>query len=230
MDEIEDYNNARHSLFIYPIKGGDESEIKENLRGFISEILGLHRLASDEDGIDFVRRSITNRNAPSEVLVRFRDSAARDTVIGSSGMLSEMVDKKNNNRPTAGIRIVVPQHLKNLSKLFEEYGRRLRQRHRGAKHHIKFDDVEGSLFLNIRLREDPNWTRVYRDSADTWVRQQRKEEAARLDKRLNSIVSEDLLDSAAGPFQALATTTTAARKTKRAEWTGEASGKDMDTE
>ena len=110
------------------------------------------------DAVEMIRRTTSNRSSPNEVLVLFKDSIARDTVIGNSGMLSEMIDRSKNNRPTAGIRVVIPQHLKGVAKLFEEYGRRLRAKHRGAKHHTKFDDIDRGLFLNIRLREDQTWT------------------------------------------------------------------------
>ena len=146
-------------------------------------------------------------------------------------MLSEMVDRSNNNRPTAGIRVLVPQHLRGVGKLLEEYGRRLRQRHRGAKHHIKFDDVEKSLFLNIRLKEDKTWTRVYQETAENWVRQQRREEAASLNKRLSSLPIESPqsgFPSAAGPFQALAGTATTKKKTST--WTGGNASKLMESE
>ena len=42
-----------------------------------------------------------------------------------------------------------------------------------------------SLFLNIKLKEDTTWTRVYKESAEPWVQQLRKEEANNLSQRLS---------------------------------------------
>ena len=41
------------------------------------------------------------------------------------------------------------------------FGTRFRARHgAGAKRHIKFDDYEGSLYVNVKLPGDTNWTRI----------------------------------------------------------------------
>ena len=76
------------------------------------------------------------------MLVIFKDVAVRETVIGSSGMLSEMHDPVTK-RSTAGIRVDVPAFLRGEEKILEEYGRRIRAKHgKGTKHHLKFDDGE----------------------------------------------------------------------------------------
>ena len=126
---------------------------------------------------------------------------------------------------------MVPQHLRGVSKLFDEYGRRLRMKHRGAKHHLKFDNVDQSLFLYIRLKEDNGWTRVYQDSAESWVRQQRREEAAGLNKRLSSTPAAPFepTGTSAGPFGALVAPA-AKSKPKVSTWSGTASARSMDAE
>ena len=81
-----------------------------------------------EQSIEKIRRHSTNKFSPDEVLVIFSDIMTRDTIIGSSGMLSEMQDKETL-RPTAAIRIDVPEYLRADRKTLEEYGRRLRSVH-----------------------------------------------------------------------------------------------------
>ena len=115
----------------------------------------------------------------------------RDTVIGSSGMLSEMHDKVTK-RSTAGIRVDVPGFLRSEKKILEEYGRRIRMKHRGTKHHLKFDEGKTTIYLNIRKAGERDWSRVYPGDARDWVRDLRKSEAEKVNKKFNQNESEML--------------------------------------
>ena len=101
-------------------------------------------------------------------------------------MLSEMVDTVTR-RSTAGMRIEVPGFLKTQFKVLDEYGRKLRARHkRGTKTHVKFDDAEMVLFLNVKLKDENEWSRVYSENAATWLKQMKREDSENLGRRLNS--------------------------------------------
>ena len=109
----------------------------------------------------------------------------------------------------------------------------MRGRHRGAKHHIKFDEGEECVYLNVRLKDDPSWTQVYREDAEEWIRQMRQEDAKRLNKRMaTSNVNTGAASSTSqtsgqggkgptGPFAATQNPTTRG-KMKTSKWTGRA--------
>ena len=80
----------------------------------------------------------------------------------------------------------MPVFLRGEEKVLEEYGRRMRAKHgRGTKHHLKFDEGETTIFLNIRKLGDREWSRVYADDAREWVRKMRKEDADNIDRNFN---------------------------------------------
>ena len=99
-------------------------------------------------------------------------------------MLSEMHDKQTK-RSTAGIRVDVPEFLRKTEKVLEEYGRRIRAKHRGTKHHVKFDDADSTIYLNLRKFGDATWTRVYENQARQLVAQLRKEDADNIKKKFH---------------------------------------------
>lgn len=119
----------------------------------------------------------------NEVLVVFRNSKVRDLVISHSSNLAGRVD--GTGRPTAGTRIEIPQELKETFGLLARFGTRLRARHgEGTKRHIKFDDYAGSLYTNVKLPGDMEWTRVTPDMAREDIDRSLHEENTRNQKRL----------------------------------------------
>ena len=87
---------------------------------------------------------------------------------------------------SAGIRTVVPAHLRSIEKQLSDYGRRLRGKHgKGTKTHIKFDDGDRSIFLNVRLRDDQAWSRVYPEFARRWLKKLKNSDAEDLNRKLN---------------------------------------------
>ena len=64
-----------------------------------------------------------------------------------------------------------------------------------SKYHIKFDDGDKSIYLNVRLDQDEYWTKVYEEDARVWVKQLRREDAERVGSRFNrprSVGSQDV--------------------------------------
>ena len=106
-------------------------------------------------------------------------------------MLSEMHDP-TTRRSTAGIRVDVPGYLRGEEKILEEYGRRIRAIHgRGTKHHIKFDDGEATIFLNVRKAGDSQWSRVYAENAREWVQQMRRDDAEAIGRKFNKATEKE---------------------------------------
>ena len=89
----------------------------------------------------------------------FKEPETRDTVFGASSMLACKIDPQG--LPTAGLRIEVPRSLKGPFTLLRRYGQQLKARHgQGLKRHIKFDDVQRSLYLNVKLPGDQRWSKA----------------------------------------------------------------------
>ena len=184
-DDMEQYDQARRSLLIFPVEGNTNSEILVNLMAFLTEVMGMERAVCNGGTIDMARRVGSPRFRPKEILVVFKEVSTRDSVIGRSGRLAEYVDS-STNKPTAGIRINVPQFLRGKQRTLESYGKRLRDIHRrNARTHIKFDDSENTLYLNVKLYDDEEWTRVSPENASVWLREMDSKATETINKRLN---------------------------------------------
>ena len=120
-----------------------------------------------------------------EVLVTFYDKKKRDLVMTHSPSLANMVDREG--KPTAGIRLEIPSELNDTFRLLSRFGARLRARHgAGTKRHVKFDDFSRSLFANIKLPGDLNWTKVTPAMAREDLDASMREEGMLMQKRLAS--------------------------------------------
>ena len=53
-------------------------------------------------------------------------------------------------------------------------------KYKGTKHHIKFDDGESTIFLNIKKVGDVAWSRVYTEHAREWVKKMRNEDSEKI--------------------------------------------------
>lgn len=119
-----------------------------------------------------------------EALVRFKLTSDRDTVMGSSAKLAGFSD--NQGKPTAGIRLKVPPRLRTAFRVLFRYGQALRRRHgQGMRRHIKFDDTERNLFLNVKLPGDEKWSRVSLEVARRGLRARDLASDGDLERRLD---------------------------------------------
>ena len=156
----DNYTKARRSLRIWPVLGTSSQELWTSAGTFMRYKLDLEgRIANS------MIESITRVDIPSgpgavnEVLIRFRDIAARDMVMGTAAKLANCID--NDGKPTAGIRLEVPPHLQADFRTLFRLGQSLRSRHgQGTRRHVKFNDDDQSLFLNVKLPDDEHWSRV----------------------------------------------------------------------
>ena len=121
-----------------------------------------------------------------EAVVVFRDPSTRDTVIGSSARLASHVDAAG--RPTAGIRLEVPPALRPTYSVLFKYGQTLRARHGpGTRRHIKFDDTDCSLYLNVKLPSDPGWSKVTPEVARRGLKMREQRTNSDLEARLDIV-------------------------------------------
>ena len=98
----------------------------------------------------------------------------------------------------AGVRLEVPPELDDTFKLLSRFGTRLRARHgEGTRRHIKFDDWEASMYMNIKLPGDEEWSRVTPEMALMDLGETARADSARVLKRIG-------VTAISGPRQRLA--------------------------
>ena len=159
---ISRYNLSRRSIRLWPIKGKTEDEIWLAVGNFIHDTLRVPDHEMDQNKIETVRRIRSGQRIQDEALVVFVNLESRDLVTSYAHNLAECVD--TNGRPTAGLRMDIPPKLMSLFKLLENHGRCLKIRYGPEfKRHVRFDDAEHSLFLNVRLPGEEGWTRISAD-------------------------------------------------------------------
>ena len=155
-----EYLLARRSVRLWPIMGISQDDIWGSVGDFLHETLLIRTDDVGQGDIEKIERVRDDpMNDRDEVIVTFFDKDKRDLVISSSPSLSSKFDREG--RPTAGIRLEIPEELTETFRLLSRFGTRLRARHgAGTKRHIKFDDFRGTLYTNIKLPGDNTWTKV----------------------------------------------------------------------
>ena len=62
---------------------------------------------------------------------------------------------------------------------------------KGTKTHVKFDDGEMGLYLNVRIKDEKEWNRIYPDQAQIYLRQLNREAADSINRRLSTREAEE---------------------------------------
>lgn len=154
------YLKARRSIRIWPINHLTEESLWKGTGDFIHKALSVPEEDLSPDDIE----SIASVKNPRVGVGHVHDEAVvtfycRDILLAAAQNMSSFVD--DHRRPTAGIRLEIPPKLDGTFRLLSRFGARLRARHgEGTKRHIKFDDIEGSLCVNIKLPGDERWSNV----------------------------------------------------------------------
>ena len=170
----EQYLKARRSLRLWPVRSGAGSELMDNTINFIHEKLRVP--TSDVSGNDIERiarvasRKKRNPNsaragdAVDEVVVLFSSAERRDLVMSHAYNLAPFVDE--NRKPTAGVRLEIPEYLTGAFQDLQNYGRSLHETHgRGFKRNVKFDDADQCLYMVVKLPDSDQWLYVDREMA-----------------------------------------------------------------
>ena len=120
-----------------------------------------------------------------EVCVLFKETDNHDFVASRASNLGEFVHQ--DGRPKAGIRIDVPHFLLTVFKDLNSYAFNVRRSHgKKAKTHIKFDDPNSSLLLEIRLPNSENWLKISPVKARELTCEANAEELTRLQRDMRS--------------------------------------------
>ena len=179
------YHIARRSLRLWPIPGVTREQLWKGAGEFMSVNLGLG-LRIGEEMIESIQRPEVPSGPATkdEVIVLFKNMSVRDSVMGASAKLAAFID--DTGRPTAGIRLEVPPSLRAEFGTLFKFGRIMRARHgNGTRRHVKFDDSEQTLFLNLKLPGDDVWSKVSVDVARRGLRARESITDGALERRLD---------------------------------------------
>ena len=188
------YLTARRSVRLWPVDRSSEDAMWRGVGDFIHSVLKI----SDNDVTQFDIESIKPLENPrvpagnlhNEVLVTFSCPRKRDLLMSGTMNLAGHTD--SSGRPTAGVRLEIPGELDATFRLLSRFGTRLRARHgEGTKRHIKFDDFESSLFMNIKLPGDEEWSKISPAMAKADLDQSSKAETAGLLRRIAKAPNSD---------------------------------------
>ena len=110
-----------------------------------------------------------------EVKVTFGEAVDRDSVAYKGNMLSEFVDK--DGRPTAGIRLDIPDYLAGDFKTLTDYGIRMRHLHgKTTRRYIKYDEDNYTIYLELRLPHGRSYLKITPDLAKRMREEDDREE------------------------------------------------------
>ena len=155
------YDESLRTIRIWPILGESQERIRQNLEDFLKNCLLQTSSEVELLGIERVTRV---RNQPSqrihnEVRVTMNRQWAREHIASKGRMLADYVDSEN--RPTAGIRMDIPDFLATDFRTLDRYGVRMRNTHgKLTKKYVKYDESNLSLILELRLPGDSAWMKI----------------------------------------------------------------------
>ena len=161
------FQKSRSFIRMWPIPGRNDDEMRQEVKKFVIDALGLSLVEYDELTITSVRRvrSATASKVHTEVLVTFSEPEQRDFVFSKGNNLSDYI---KDGKPTAGMRMDVPADLVDIHKLLNDLGYQIRRRfEQGTRKYVNFDSENESLYLEVRLPDSFNWLRITPDMART---------------------------------------------------------------
>lgn len=181
----DEYDKARRSIRLWPVPGTDKNGLWTSSGDFFRDKLDLESRIYD-GMIESIERVAlpSGPGAKDEVLVRFVRSEDRDMVVGAASKLAACID--DTGKPTAGIRMEVPRRLQSDFKALFRYGQSLRSRHGpGTRKHVKFCDLDRSLYLNVKLPGDEFWSQISTEVARRGLRSRAAATDGELERRMD---------------------------------------------
>ena len=143
---------CRRSVRLWPVQ--DSGGLEKGVKKFLAYYLKMP--AEVVESLTFVeveKQGQTRRSKiKDEVLIRLQTSQQRD-------MIQSYAPNLASAQGLAGIRRDIPVHLGGLFRLFESHAAALRAQYGTVKRAVRFDDVEKSLYMDIKL-QDTDWHRV----------------------------------------------------------------------
>ena len=161
---------ARRCVRCWPVRGCTRQELLSSVGKFFAEKLRIPSTTLGVDDISDVRklhpkirrhrgRESNEEQVRDEVLVVLRDVGDRDMVFRHAVNLADWREGRHPN--SIGIRMHVPTHLMGKFLTFQQHGYSLRAKYgQGLKRHVRFEDSEEEIVMDVRLPSGEEWMRV----------------------------------------------------------------------
>ena len=176
---------ARRKLRFFPIPGQTNEDLLDGLDDFIIQKLRIPAGVLDKEDVIYVRkvRSANKSKVSDELLVCFKNVQVRDLVQSYARNLAGWVG--GDGKPTAGLRMKIPERLIGSFKALEQYGHVMRSK-KGPnfKRHIKIDDTLLCLYMDVFLPKNKEWIRVDMDHVFADNKQRRVKKAKKSNRDL----------------------------------------------
>ena len=175
---------ARRCLRMWPINAG-EDKLLEVVGDFLHNALGMEVGEVVETDVETIRKlkSMAKSRIVNEVLVVFKSTSIRDAVARCAPKLASAQDI-GGVRP--GIRMEIPQPLMTKFKMMEKHGHSLRNKHgKDLKRHIKFNDDDKSLVLEVKLPGEESWIRLSAETVMSFKKESEKKQVAKFCSKLS---------------------------------------------
>ena len=183
----DEFNRARKSMRIWPLEGNNEGELVNSVRTFLTGALEFDSV-DDEIGHFSVKRARPTGAESviySEAIVEFKDNFTRDVVAMRGSKLSGYVD--SSRKPTCGMRLEVPEHLTPAFRILKRYGFSVKKQNPSAKHHVKFNDYDKNIYIQVRIDIGEEWMSFNADEAQDQLKRAEKKK----NSRTRSLLSPD---------------------------------------
>ena len=195
--ENSQYWFARRGIRCWPVTGDSRKELLTSVGTFFGEKLRIPQSGLREEDIVEIRKIQARPRRPgdrgddnrirNEVVVVLREVQQRDMVFRHASNLSVWREGKHAS-DSAGIRLHVPTHLLGKFNTFNQHGFALRAKYgQGLKRHIRFEDTEMDLVMDVKLPEQDEWFRVDYQFALEETRINRKARTMNARGRLSSL-------------------------------------------
>ena len=209
--ENSQYWFARRGVRCWPIIGDTHDELLSAVGSFFGEKLRIPQSSLKEQDIVEIRK-IQSRprreglqdegGVKNEVLVVLAEVQQRDMVFKHASNLSAWRDgRRAMDMP--GIRLQVPTHLLGKFNTFNQHSFALRSKYGpGLKRHIRFDDTEMDLIMDVKLPDQQDWYRVDYMFALEETRINKKKKTISARGRLSSLQTSQNVAREEGPRSA----------------------------
>ena len=138
-----------------------------------------------DDIVDIRRVSAGRRSRARDVaLVLFKTVGDRDTVYRNAPKLADCVNQ--NNEPSAGLMLEIPEHLLGVFKVLQRHGHQLRSRFgEHFKRHVRMSDEDLSLKLDVRFPKEDEWQTISAEFAMELMHAQKSGAEQKIRERLS---------------------------------------------
>ena len=152
-DNEQNFLKSRRSVRLWPVNGTDQT-LEKNTRGFLRDTLKMPESMVESLRFEKIQPASQARRSKiqGEVILQLRTSQERDSIQSYASNLAAVQGQ-------AGIRLDIPDFLRGIFRQFEMHAADLKAQYGSVKRAIRFDDVEQSLYMDVKL-DSTDWHRI----------------------------------------------------------------------